>query len=217
MPPRRISHLYRLLILAGAALLDLIKISGKPNMARRPVKGCERTGRGVAMVLGALVVAGAGLSGSRPANATAVTYDLSNVTATFGSDGTDTITGSFTYDSTTQSGTADFTVTGPVLPDGYSAPGGAQQASTQIEAEKNSDEFAMALNFVDGLAMVSDALSLVSFNPNCPECGTQAVSTAVTGEAVPQLAPEPMSVALLISGLLGIGVARRAWPGVAAD
>lgn len=157
-------------------------------------------------LLTALAAAAACLIAPTPAAATPITYTLSGVTATFVPFGTDTLTGSFSFDpSTITLDSEDITVTGPFQPGNYNITQSASPSS--ISAYNNGLTVLMEIGFASNLGTTSDSITSVIFFGSI--IGTSG-SSSVTGSAVPasNAVPEPASLALL-GGALGLFLLTR--------
>jgi hypothetical protein len=135
-------------------------------------------------------------------------YSLSGATATFAGalSGTDTLTGTFTYDpSLINLDAIDIVVTGPVFPTTITTPLSAEIITGTITAFSTtaSDGYNWILEFSPPLnAHTPSPLSFVDIN------NVGLGSTSVTGDAVP--APEPTSLAVLGAVLCLFFLTRRA-------
>ena len=160
------------------------------------------------------------LLGLSPVNASPITYDLVGVTATFGIFGTDTITGIFTFDpSTDTTNSANFEVSAPYLPGAYTL--GLQLAplNSVIQADGTIADHtaaqAVILFFDAPLMNTPDGVFQIGFGfPVDNVCCTWVYlnGTAVTGEAVPQT-PLPATLPLFATALGALGLfGWRRWP-----
>jgi hypothetical protein len=147
-------------------------------------------------LLAAQVAAGlAYLAAPTPAVATPITYTLSGASATFDALGTDTFTGTFTFDPATHAEIAvDITVTGPVLPDIYDHTG--PSGSNFITIATATLSTVGHLSFINDLSTTPNPLSSMNLGSN--------LATAVTGSAVPVPNPAPGPIATL--ALLAVGL-----------
>jgi len=166
-----------------------------------------------AVMFAMAVAATAFLAAPTPATAVPFNYTLSGASATFGTSGTDTLTGTFTYDEA--AGVLDavsIVVTGPVDPATLTIPediepgfGATNQAISMSDATLTTT-FEIHFSSLTNDAVIphqpqSTPLTAVFAPPNL-----DTVSTEVTGEAVPT--PEPPSLVLL-AGALGLFLLRR--------
>ena len=130
-------------------------------------------------------------------------YTLVNATATFGAAGTDTLTGTFTFDPAGPTLDAvDILVSGPVFPTRVTTPLSATITvlSTTVLSTLASDGFNWVFDFSLPLPQTPDPLTFVDIN------NVGLGSTSVTGDAVPT--PEPSGLALL-GGAFGIFLLTR--------
>jgi hypothetical protein len=133
-----------------------------------------------------------------PTNASPITYDLIGATATFGALGTDTLSGTFTFDSVAVNlSSIHVVVTGPVLPSTLSvAPGCGAGGPASVFAFDSTSTICGLLFFKTALGSSPDPLT------NFDLLVVESVfdSTATTGQAVPAV-PGPI-VGAGIPGLL---------------
>ena len=155
---------------------------------------------------------------ANPASAAPITYDfLPGTSITFGAGGTDTVTGSFTFDSGGPTLSApDIVLTGPILPGSYNGTiaGGVSPFSDSfaVNLAGNAADI-LQLAFAASLGTSPDPLAVISpsGSPTFVTNGAGVFATAVTGGAAP-VTPLPSSVSLFASalGLIGlIGVWRQ--------
>jgi len=145
------------------------------------------------------------------ASASPITYELEGVTAKFvDNTETDVFTGTFTYDaSTTTLSSVSITVSGPVDPGVFNIPGNRPLPfSYQIQFSDSS--YTWIMSFEDTLNVSPDLLSTVFECTNGVDCPNGSagspLTNGVTGAAV---VPEPASLTLLLSALVGLGAVRR--------
>ncbi len=160
------------------------------------------------------LLAGGVLAGSAGAQAGQIDYTLQNVTF---DDGT-LLSGSFAVDSTTGTvDTAAFTSAAGTLPGySYSYPGRSSLSQPSYFNADYANSFYLTdgsnylnLSFADPLTMTgANAILLGNQSYECNNCGTVRYITA--GDAFAAAVPEPISMAVFGSGLLGLGLARRA-------
>lgn len=169
----------------------------------RPIRS-----RAPGLLFAALVVAAGYLAAPTPANAVPFDYALSGASATFGTNGTDTLSGTFTFDEVADALDAvDIVVTGPLDPATLTVPVAATPNSITMSNAALTITF--DIHFLDDLTNdsvfphqpQSTPLAVVFAPPNLT-----TISTAVTGSAIPT--PEPTSLALL-GGVLGLFLLGR--------
>jgi hypothetical protein len=137
------------------------------------------------------VVAVAALLQAVPVSAIAspITYDLVGVTANFGTRGTDTITGSFTFDPLLGPFSVDIVIAGPLDPATLSVPDVADSTLSSFFACASPPfvcgEFAFDLPLGGPMPY---QITLVFLLPDA------LVSFEITGEAVPELAAVPTPI-----------------------
>ena len=140
--------------------------------------------------------------------ATPITYDLVGASATFFANGTDTLTGNFTFDPSTDTlNSVDITVAGPVCCTGeYTTPHSASNDAIEMTRVDGSLTDFLTLTFLNPLSSASDLLSKY----HAIEGTAEINSSSVAGTAVP--APEPSSFALL-AGAVGLFLlsCRKGW------
>jgi hypothetical protein len=157
-------------------------------------------------LLGAIVVAvSAYLAAPTTAAAMPTTYALSGVTASFGSSGTDTITGTFTFDpSNPANDSVDFEVSGPILPGDYYLQSfidsRAINATTGVGCSVSGTDSCMSIIFQLSFSPFLN-LNSVMLPFTMSTVGAVNIASAVSGAATP--APEPASLVLL-GGAVGL-------------
>jgi YVTN family beta-propeller protein len=133
------------------------------------------------------------------ATAAPITYNLVGVTATFPTSfspsfqaGTDTFTGTFTFDPVTRSSSANIVVTGPALPGTYSFPNNPAAPNaigvcniSCIAGGPTSASF--TIDFANNLGTTSDPVFQITFGFATPTGGLAGGTQVVTGEAVPAI------------------------------
>lgn len=153
--------------------------------------------------------------------ASTITYQFSDASANFGIYGTDTITGTFTYNTTTNTVlAANIAVTGLFDPGHYTTDPSATPSSIfAYNTPSHSD--AIQITFVNNLGSSSDPLTNVSFYYP-PFGSTDYLASAFAGGTVtpsPSATPLPTALPLFASGLAGVGlfgwIRRRKRKGVA--
>lgn len=136
------------------------------------------------------------------ASASPIDYALAGTTATFGTAGTDTLTGTFTFDASGPTLNAvDIAVTGPIEPGTYDMIP-TQVSDSAIQA-RNPGQF-ITLGFASPLTGGIDPLIQVIFATPFGSVGP--FSSAVTGEAVPTPEPAPLPV---LGGACGLFLLTR--------
>jgi hypothetical protein len=167
------------------------------------------------LIAAATLVAGIDAS----AFAAPITYTFSGATATFSPGQVTTITGTFTYDSTTtMESNVDITLSGPVLVPSVNGTytetpsAGTANASTlsAFNPSPSVSEVAfMVIFFQNPLAGVADNLASVEVTDLPPLANPEFIylSSSVTGFAIGT--PEPASIALLGAALIAFGAIRR--------
>jgi hypothetical protein len=176
------------------------------DLSRRSTNAVRRIA-----LLSATATVAIALGTLRPAVAAPITYDLVGMTATIGpgtfiTGGTDTLTGSFTFDPDTDALSAvSITVAGiNPPPDGiYNIPDSGQEGPpvTFIEAEQPGDNI-LELIFTNPLGTTADPLDHITIVASNPDFS--ATSESATGSAVPATpvrTPEPDSLALAATAL----------------
>jgi hypothetical protein len=139
------------------------------------------------------------------ASAATITYDLIDASATF-SGGTDSVTGEFTYNTTTDSLiSADIVVSGPVYADTFNVSYGTYPPTNDILTQDASLAYTLSIQFTSPLDSSTDPLQFVNIYSGTDFLTPVAASLSVAGDAAPAVTPLPATFSLMLAGLAGLG------------
>ena len=180
-----------------------------PNLVKNPIIALA----GVTAVYLAMPV---------PAQATLMNYTFSGASGTFSFPypvGTDTISGSFSFDPTAggpppgEESNVSITLTGPVFAGTYTQVAATSDTFLDFLSASNSP-YSIGITFADFFGSSPDPLVDISIYDSATSTEVAYTQASygpnyVTGDAVPAAVPEPGTLALLGSALAGLGVIRR--------